>query len=97
MVGGMVELLHGLELVRERVREGNEGEREGRGWPGRCRARADVWGLWGTWRPCAVRLTHTELTKPGYSAKTSGYSEQTELSNIWFRIENFFLFFNLQN
>ena len=89
-----MELLHGLELVRDRVREGNEGEREGRGSPGRCRARADVWG---TWRPCAVRLTRTELTKPGYSGKTSGYSGQTESSNIWFRIENFFLFFNLQN
>ena len=43
MVGGMVDLLHGLEIERERVRKGNEGEREGRGWPGRCRARADTW------------------------------------------------------
>ena len=43
MVGGEGELLHGLELERERVREGNEGEREGRGCPGRCRARADTW------------------------------------------------------
>ena len=43
MVGEEGELLHGLELEREGVREGNESEREGRGWPGRCRARADTW------------------------------------------------------
>ena len=90
----MVELLYGLELERESEKGTRVRETAGDGLVGvGLELTCGVCG--GTWRPCTVRLTHTELAKPGYSGKL--LILRTNRVMYWFRIEIFFLFSKLQN